>query len=48
MGGWGREKEKKRAADCGIYTILDALEALYRRYRGLIKGIPYIGYIRGI
>ena len=38
-GVWGKEKEKKRVADCEIYTILDALEALYRRYKGLIKGI---------
>lgn len=27
-GEWGKEKEKKRIADCEIYTILDALEAL--------------------
>ena len=37
-GGIGKEKEKKRVDDCEIYTILDALEALYRRYRGLFKG----------
>ena len=35
---YGKEKEKKRIADCGIYTILDALEALYKRYKGLFKG----------
>ena len=33
--GGGKEKEKKRVA----YTILEALEALYKRYRGLIKEI---------
>ena len=36
---WGKERERKRAADREIYTILDALEALYKRYKGLIKGI---------
>ena len=34
-GIWGEGKERKR-----VYTALeDALLALYRRYRGLIKGI---------
>ena len=37
-GGWGKEREGKRIADCEIYTIFDALEALYRRYKGLFKG----------
>lgn len=32
--GEGLERRRKRVA----YTILDALEALYRRYRGLFKG----------
>ena len=44
-GGIGKEKEKKRIDDCEIYTILDALEALYRRYRGIIKESLYKGLI---
>ena len=38
-GEGGKEKERKRIDNREIYTILDALEALYRRYKGLIKGI---------
>ncbi len=37
-----REGEgKEEGADCEIYTILDALEALYKRYRGIIKESLY-------
>ena len=42
-GGWGKEKEKKRVADCEIYTILDALEALYGDDSTSLRGFPYIG-----
>ena len=35
---WGKEKEKKRIADCEIYTILDALEALYGDDSTFLRG----------
>ena len=47
-GEWGKEKEKKRIDNREIYTILDALEALYKRYRGFIKEILILGYISGL
>ena len=42
-GGWGKEKEKKRVDDCEIYTILDALEALYGDDSTSLRGFLYIG-----
>ena len=40
-GGWGKEKERKR-----VYTALDdALLALYKRHRGIIKESLYKGLI---
>ena len=44
-GEGGKERERKRIADCEIYTILDALEALYKRYSGMIKESLYKGLI---
>ena len=42
-GEWGKEKEKKRIADCEIYTILDALEVLYGDDSTSLRGFLYIG-----
>ena len=42
-GGIGKERERKRIADCEIYTILDALEALYGDDSTSLRGFLYIG-----
>ena len=42
-GEGGKEREKKRIADCEIYTILDVLEALYGDDSTSLRGFLYIG-----
>ena len=42
-GEGGKEREKKRVADYEIYTILDALEALYGDDSTSLWGFLYIG-----